>query len=51
LTVGEKHAILKLAFMLGFTGVGVANTFVHLDVVPAGMGFPTPAVWTYQKRE
>jgi zinc D-Ala-D-Ala carboxypeptidase len=28
----ERHNLVKLAFQLGFTGIGVAKGFVHLDV-------------------
>ena len=27
-----KHRFLELAFKFGFTGVGVADTFIHLDL-------------------
>jgi len=37
-----RYAIISNAMRLGCTGVGVANTFVHLDVRDT-----TPVVWTY----
>ena len=40
---GEQlYAIISNAMRLGFTGVGIANTFVHVDVRDT-----TPVVWTY----
>ena len=39
---GEKaYTILKLAIQLGFTGIGVSNRFIHLDLRD------TPSVWGY----
>jgi zinc D-Ala-D-Ala carboxypeptidase len=45
----EAHQILKLAFELGFTGVGVqqkgVGRFIHLDVRNGEL--PTPSIWSY----
>ena len=38
----QRYAIISNAMRLGFTGVGIANTFVHVDVRDT-----TPVVWTY----
>jgi len=38
----QRHEIVKNAMAMGFTGVGIAKTFVHVD-----MREDTPAVWTY----
>lgn len=39
---GEKaYTILKLAIQLGFTGIGVSNRFIHLDLRDS------PSVWGY----
>jgi uncharacterized protein YcbK (DUF882 family) len=38
----EKYTIVKHAMELGFTGIGVANTFVHVDTRTT-----TPVIWTY----
>tara|TARA_R110000764_G_scaffold219393_1_gene307083 strand:- start:477 stop:743 length:267 start_codon:yes stop_codon:yes gene_type:complete len=38
----ERMIIIKAALVLGFTGIGVADTFVHLDIRKT-----TPVVWTY----
>lgn len=39
---GEKaYTLLKLAIQVGFTGIGVSNKFIHLDIRD------TPAVWGY----
>lgn len=38
----QRYILLKKAFEHGFTGVGVAKTFIHLDTRPT-----TAAVWTY----
>lgn len=45
----DAHKILKLAFELGFTGIGVNqkgdSRFIHLDI--AKEGFLRPNVWSY----
>ena len=38
----DRHTIVKNALQLGFTGIGVAKTFVHVDLRET-----TPALWTY----
>ena len=38
----QRYVLLKKAFEHGFTGIGVAKDFIHLD---ARMGIPV--VWTY----
>jgi zinc D-Ala-D-Ala carboxypeptidase len=44
----DAHALLKHAFALGFTGIGVfqkgVGSFVHLDVMNTT---PRPNVWSY----
>lgn len=43
-----KFLILKHAIPLGFTGIGVAKTFIHLDDILPGEGHMfRPVVWTY----
>jgi zinc D-Ala-D-Ala carboxypeptidase len=39
-----KFRLIALAPLLGFTGIGVAKTFIHLDDWD---GVPRPNVWTY----
>lgn len=39
-----QYRIIKLAPSLGFTGIGVAKTFIHLDDWDGG---PRPNVWIY----
>jgi len=45
----EAYEVLKLAFELGFTGIGVqqkgSGRFIHLDVRNGEL--PTPTVWSY----
>lgn len=45
----EAYEVLKLAFELGFTGIGVqqngSGRFIHLDVRDGQL--PTPACWSY----
>src|SRR5688572_18275388 len=45
---GQAYVILKHAFDLGFTGIGVAQTgskrFIHLDILKTN---PRPNVWSY----
>jgi len=38
----QRFLIVKHAIALGFTGIGVAKTFVHVDTRAT-----TPAVWSY----
>ena len=38
----EKYLIVKYAMELGFTGIGIADNFVHVDIRKS-----TPVVWTY----
>jgi len=38
----KKHILLKLAFELGFTGIGIADTFIHVDTRDT-----IPVVWVY----
>lgn len=48
---GEAYAVLRLAFALGFTGIGVAQKsaerFIHLDKLLAAPGRARPLVWSY----
>ena len=38
----QRHLIVKYAMALGFEGIGVAKTFVHVDKRTT-----TPVVWSY----
>lgn len=38
----QKHTIVKEAMAMGFTGIGIANTFIHVDTRTT-----TPVIWTY----
>lgn len=40
----KKYVILRTAMSLGFTGFGIAKTFIHLDDWDEP---PRPNVWTY----
>jgi zinc D-Ala-D-Ala carboxypeptidase len=43
-----RYEFIRLAFEMGWTGIGVGKTFVHLDDVPPGtLTIPRPMVWTY----
>lgn len=48
----DAHKLLQLAFLVGFTGVGIkqkgpfAARFIHLDDMPPTT-HPRPRVWTY----
>lgn len=43
-----RFRLIELAIEFGFTGIGVAKSFVHLDDVPVGeKAIPRPAIWTY----
>ena len=38
----ERFTIVKNAISLGFKGIGIANTFVHVDTRDS-----SPVIWTY----
>jgi zinc D-Ala-D-Ala carboxypeptidase len=38
----DRYTIVQTALQLGFTGIGVAKTFVHVDLRET-----TPVLWTY----
>lgn len=38
----ERHIIVKNAMAMGFNGIGVAKSFIHVDVRTT-----TPVVWSY----
>ena len=38
----DRFNIVKNAVKLGFTGIGIANTFIHVDTRGT-----TPVIWTY----
>lgn len=40
-----KYAISKIAFDMGFDGIGVAGNFIHLDIGHDHAA--RPAMWTY----
>lgn len=39
----HRYKLLITAFNMGFTGIGVAKSFIHVDTRPT-----QPVVWTYQ---
>lgn len=43
----ERYEIVRLGFLVGFTGIGVAKNFVHLDVVPKTAGYASRVLWLY----
>lgn len=44
----DRYDLIALALDCGFTGIGVATSFIHLDDVPKGDPvIPRPAVWVY----
>ena len=38
----DRFKLVQQALLLGFTGIGVAKTFVHVDLRDT-----TPVIWTY----
>jgi len=40
----ERHDLLRLAFEVGFDRIGIANTFLHLDIDDTK---PKNCIWTY----
>ena len=45
------HTIIKMAMQSGFTGIGLASSFIHLDNLTRKEGFSRPAFWTYPNRK
>lgn len=47
----NAYALLKLALMMGFTGIGINQKggarFLHLDNLPNAPGQPRPTIWSY----
>lgn len=43
----DAHELLKLAMAHGFTGIGVAKTFLHLDDCGPEYHAPRPNLWPY----
>lgn len=39
----ERYIIVSNALELGFSGIGIAKTFVHVDIRQT-----TPVIWTYK---
>ena len=44
---GLKHKILEHAFQMGFTGIGIAPGFIHLDRMDETFHAHRPTVWCY----
>lgn len=40
----RRHKILECALKMKFQGIGIAKTYIHLDIVPRGTG---PIIWVY----
>ena len=38
----RRYTLINYAFQQGFTGIGIADSFIHLD-----LRHTTPVVWTY----
>ena len=43
----KKYEVVKQALSLGFSGIGVAGTFVHVDDRCAHDSSAIPVIWTY----
>jgi uncharacterized protein YcbK (DUF882 family) len=48
-TGADLYWLLHHAAILGFPRIGVARTFLHLDIGTEAAGLPSPRVWTYGK--
>ena len=48
---GDAIELIRLALVLGFTGIGVnqkgSGRFIHLDDLPSGINRPRPYLWSY----
>lgn len=49
---GDAYRLLKLAFELGFTGIGIkqhgGGRFIHLDTIENNPDQPRPTIWGYE---
>ena len=43
----EKYEIVKQALLLGFGGIGVARSFIHVDDRSVTNSNSVPVMWTY----
>ena len=43
----DRYRLVALAIQLGFTRIGVANSFIHLGTATSEDGLPSPAIWIY----
>ena len=46
-TAAQKYEIVKQALLLGFGGIGVARSFIHVDDRSVTNSNSTPVMWTY----
>jgi hypothetical protein len=46
-TIEQRRRAVAVARELGFTGIGVSATFLHLDDMQASEGFKRPLMWWY----
>ena len=47
-TGDERYRLVRIALKLGFEGIGIAKTFVHLDKpIPGTFHAHRPNIWTY----
>lgn len=44
---GTRYTLVAMALDLGFTGIGIAKTFVHLDDIRNNTKIPRPMMWLY----
>ena len=47
ITASQRYEIVKQALLLGFGGIGVASSFIHVDDRTANDSSITPVMWTY----
>jgi zinc D-Ala-D-Ala carboxypeptidase len=38
----QKYILVKNAMLIGFSGIGIADSFIHVDIRAT-----TPVIWTY----
>jgi len=43
----DAYNLMKCAIDIGFTGIGVHRSFIHLDIMPSRSIAPRPSVWPY----
>ena len=45
----QRYVFVLQAMACGFTRIGISNDFIHVGRANEDLGFPSPALWGYNK--